>query len=925
MKKLIYEICFLSLLLLAGLAGADTTCCTSPDGTFPPPCPYDHSQPMMITDGLPQETAIVINGPLQGFSGIIRIPGGTLGGEVENFSSQLVMQMTGTGVLTGFNRDITLSVQCETHIGPQTPGAPIQSFPTDFFMLQGQLPIGDPDFDLLRITAGTNFGMPSPGQTTLTRQLDGNWNVDSFFDITYRIDFVGAPGGPLAGMSGSTTGTIRMETGCPADTSGGDDCYNVSCGDSQQDFNSNPIPADFFGPGSDPFDGIIRLGGGDPAGPDTVIHRLSDFSFSGGLPSAPSTVPIEIVSLNLVSCAPITVTGGQNPGLWNVSVSLSQLSPPQGHMTAIKTYANGGTFTATLYVQARFTFTSVNNPSDIRILDTGIEGLPPLQLSTVEPHSWQDTSPKPNPPCEGNGFYPGIESPVQMSSSSGDAILVLESPKPPSPHIAIDGTGWQTTLADGSVSPVDEVNGFDYMEKWHNPNTPHEGSLYPPTMYREPELYVYSDNPCVGNYPDPNNPSPGLVMAWENPTPQPPLNSFSAAWKYKYPVDPDLTNSIITVTVHPPCRSITAVSLGLKDINGNIRAWYWDVNVPGGLPCGVGTAISIDTSIAGLAAATPTAAGYMSDPGFDITQVVEIWFDENAVWMAGTPVPPPGTTTPKAWNYWYDLTVTPKPTTTNNPLKWSQPPVEVDPGRILGWDEKSVKDLPPLMADDWHCKDQRPITDIHWWGSFLGWMDAMLPAQKPIAFHFGIWTDVQPNAANNLKFSHPGKLIWEYTCTDYQWKFVGYDKDPRQVAGAPPLVQDSCFRFDCNLPQAVWYYQKPDPNNNGTIYWLSIAAIYPAGTNSQYPWGWKTRPHFFQDDAVRIKMTDTGSPWPLGLNSNWVNGQPIEYPHGVSWDLAFELTTNDTTVPPPVDFNADGVVNVKDLAVFANYWLTTWP
>lgn len=33
--------------------------------------------------------------------------------------------------------------------------------------------------------------------------------ADSFFDITYRIDFVGAPGGALAGMSGSTTATDR--------------------------------------------------------------------------------------------------------------------------------------------------------------------------------------------------------------------------------------------------------------------------------------------------------------------------------------------------------------------------------------------------------------------------------------------------------------------------------------------------------------------------------------------------------------------------------------------------------------------------------------------------------------------------------------------------------------------------------------------
>jgi hypothetical protein len=51
--------------------------------------------------------------------------------------------------------------------------------------------------------------MPSPGQTTLTDLGGGNWFVDSFFDINYRIDFVGAPGGALAGMSGSTTATDR--------------------------------------------------------------------------------------------------------------------------------------------------------------------------------------------------------------------------------------------------------------------------------------------------------------------------------------------------------------------------------------------------------------------------------------------------------------------------------------------------------------------------------------------------------------------------------------------------------------------------------------------------------------------------------------------------------------------------------------------
>jgi hypothetical protein len=125
------------------------------------------------------------------------------------------MHMAGTGGLLGYNRSLAIPVQSLIHHGPR-PGGPVQSFPSDMFQLQGQLPIGDPDFDLLRITAGTGFGMPSPGHTTLTRQPGGTWAIDSFFDITYRIDFIGRPGGSLGGHSGSTTGTIRMSTvPCP--------------------------------------------------------------------------------------------------------------------------------------------------------------------------------------------------------------------------------------------------------------------------------------------------------------------------------------------------------------------------------------------------------------------------------------------------------------------------------------------------------------------------------------------------------------------------------------------------------------------------------------------------------------------------------------------------------------------------------------
>jgi hypothetical protein len=176
----------------------------------------------MMIAGLPAGTTIVVGAEHSRFFGVTTTPGGTLGGEVETFSSSAVLRLHGTGDLAGFQRLIDLPLGCETHTGPRTPGNPVQSFDTDMFMMQGQLPPGDPDFDLLRITAGTGFGMPSPGHTTLAQQPTGEWAVDSFFDITYRIDFVGAPGGPLGGMSGSTTGTIRMQAGTPSATDVGD-------------------------------------------------------------------------------------------------------------------------------------------------------------------------------------------------------------------------------------------------------------------------------------------------------------------------------------------------------------------------------------------------------------------------------------------------------------------------------------------------------------------------------------------------------------------------------------------------------------------------------------------------------------------------------------------------------------------------------
>jgi hypothetical protein len=202
----------------------------------------------MIIDGLPPGTEILIDATHMEFGLTASGPGGNLGGEFERFNSNLQLQLTGTGMLTGYSRTLSMFAQCETHIGPRTPGDPVQDFPTEMVQLQGEI-VGDPDFDLLRITAGTNFGLPSPGHTTLTQQPGGDFAVDSFFDITYQIDFVGAPGSILDGMAGSTVAVIRMQAGEPApqvcgplsDLSG---CQQVTC----------PVPTDICQPHCVDFD-----------------------------------------------------------------------------------------------------------------------------------------------------------------------------------------------------------------------------------------------------------------------------------------------------------------------------------------------------------------------------------------------------------------------------------------------------------------------------------------------------------------------------------------------------------------------------------------------------------------------------------------------------------------------------------------------
>jgi hypothetical protein len=210
-------------LLAAGPMVAQSPCVEPDNGsgtvTLPPEgCEYlSPSQVHMIIDGLPPGTTIILK-PIHlniicrelGQCGDGTTTGkGSLGGEIERAQSDLELHMSGTGALAGFQRILTVPARFETHTAPRNLGARTQTFGTAMWSLEGEI-LGDSDFSVLRIEAGEAFGLPSPGSTTLTRQSDGSFVVDSKFEIHYRITFQGDPNGRLRGFGGTTESSVDM-------------------------------------------------------------------------------------------------------------------------------------------------------------------------------------------------------------------------------------------------------------------------------------------------------------------------------------------------------------------------------------------------------------------------------------------------------------------------------------------------------------------------------------------------------------------------------------------------------------------------------------------------------------------------------------------------------------------------------------------
>lgn len=263
------------------------------------------------------------------------------------------------------------------------------------------------------------------------------------------------------------------------------------------DFSTMPIPAGFFGPGSDPFSGVVVLRGAplssNPPGAvgsvDTIVRRNAPTTPL--IPPMTATVPIEIVALNLVSCQPITVTynAGACSEEWDVRTTLSPSTPQAtGSMSITLSHPDGGTYSASLPVQPAFIFTRPGGGPLI------IDPAPPFTLNTQRTGWLLEGGP--------GGFARGAVGIQQLPpgiqvDGNGDGIfeLVTTPPTPFTPGMGTTGSGGPGTgcgfkcpynpldeeasmLARHGINPPGDSDGDGYGNACDNcPSVPNPGQV----------------------------------------------------------------------------------------------------------------------------------------------------------------------------------------------------------------------------------------------------------------------------------------------------------------------------------------------------------------------------------------------------------------------------------------------------------------
>jgi len=196
-----------------------------------------------------------------------------------------------------------------------------------------------------------------------------------------------------------------------------------------------------------------------------------------------------------------------------------------------------------------------------------------------------------------------------------------------------------------------------------------------------------------------------------------------------------------------------------------------------------------------------------------------------------------------------------------------------------------------IVADDWRCRNNRPVSSIVWWGSYIGYgyrpceCQQMTKPSKPDHFLLSIWSDVpDPDLSNPRDFSHPGRKLWEYKADSFDEVLVGFDKHP-ELTDSSRSGFEPVYRYTVRLPELNWFRQDGQTN----VLWLSVVAVYRDPKTITYPWGWTNHPltvwdlsaltplaHWKLDESLGVIAADSSG----NGNDGTLFGKPTWRPSG---------------------------------------------
>ena len=187
--------------------------------------------------------------------------------------------------------------------------------------------------------------------------------------------------------------------------------------------NIPPLPADFFGPGSEPFEGLPIEGSatcpGDLGLTNTIVRRTAP----ADVPSAGSTdsVPIEIVEMQLKSVEPIHP--GSVDSFFDVFVEIAPAPPSVGTLGIQRDNMGGGRADIEIYVLPQLRFVEVGNPSNEIMWNPGV-----VLKCTADSVPWiDDPSGLMWPECSSN-FALGVKALVDKTLAGQKVSFDLSGP-----------------------------------------------------------------------------------------------------------------------------------------------------------------------------------------------------------------------------------------------------------------------------------------------------------------------------------------------------------------------------------------------------------------------------------------------------------------------------------------------------------------